>query len=470
MAGAFEKKWQIFILVSTSIFMSTLDSSIVNVALPFMMIDLKTHMMTIQWVVLSYLVTVSALLLSFGRLSDIKGRRPVYVTGFLVFTAGSCLCAMAGDVYFLIFSRSIQGVGAAMLMACSPALLVDAFPAEERGKALGMIGSVVAAGLTIGPVIGGGILEYLSWRYIFYINIPIGIAAVVGGTVVFEESSKGSNEPMDIKGSLFLILMLSGYILFMTRMPHWGLLSLPSVSTAAVFMLAGFGFIRNESRAPFPLFDLQLLNIRLFLFPVMGAALLFAALFVIVFLMPFYLAYPCGFPASKTGAVMIVPFLFLLVISPVSGLLYNRFGSRRLCLIGMTMLLISLVSLMSAHPSQGLFSLLWRMGLAGIGTALYVSPNNTVIMGAVPARRRGIASGAVATARNIGMVTGVALAGLIFSTLFSSLSHGASLENYMPEMEPAFLMAFRRALIPGLVLSFIGICITFVRGGESDLP
>ncbi len=469
MAFVLQKKWQIFFLVATSIFMSTLDSSIVNVALPYMMKDLQTHIPTIQWVVLIYLVTVSALLLTFGRLSDIKGRRPVYVMGFTVFVAGSLLCGMAGSAFFLIFSRCIQGFGAAMLMACSPALVVDAFPVRERGKALGMIGAVVAAGLTIGPVVGGIILEYLSWRYIFYINIPIGIAAALGGMIILKDfqAAGSSGEPLDIMGSLLLILVLSCFILFMTQLSKWGAFSLLSLSCAGAALLAGIGFALNESLTPYPLFDMALLKIRLFLFPVIGAALLFAALFVMVFLMPFYLTYPCGFSASKTGFIMIVPFLFLLVISPVSGILYDKFGSRRLCFIGMSILMLSLVSLLTAQPSQGVLSLLWRVGLAGVGTALYVSPNNTVIMSSIPPYRRGIASGAVATARNMGMVTGVALAGLIFSSSFSSLTHGASLEKYTAAMEPVFLISFRRAMITGVGLSVMGLLVTLVRGTES---
>jgi MFS family permease len=164
---------------------------------------------------------------------------------------------------------------------------------------------------------------------------------------------------------------------------------------------------------------------------------------------------------------MIVPFLFLLVISPVAGFLYDKFGSRRLCLIGMSVLMLSLVSLLTVQPFVGVSSLLWRLGLAGIGTALYVSPNNTVIMSSIPPYRRGIASGAVATARNIGMVMGVALAGLIFSASFSALAHGSGLENYTAAMELSFLTSFRRAMMTGVVLSVMGIGVTLVRDTES---
>jgi len=468
MIPAFEKKWKIFFLVATSIFMSTLDSSIVNVALPYIMQGFQTDMQIIQWVVLIYLVAISSLLLTFGRLSDIKGRKPVYVLGFTIFVAGSLLCGMARTPWFLIFSRALQGCGASMLMACSPALLVDVFPVQERGKVLGMIGAVVAAGLTTGPVIGGVILEHLSWRFIFYINIPIGIAAVLGGIFVLKgvREAFGSGEPMDKTGSLLLVIIISSLIICMTQVPRWGAFSILSLSFAGTGILASLYFVAHEAKCRYPLFDMELLKIKLFVFPLISSAVLFAALFVIVFMMPFYLTYPCGFSASKTGLIMIVPFLFLLIISPVSGIMYDKYGSRRICMAGMSFLTLSLVSLMYLHPSMGVLSILWRIALAGIGTALYVTPNSTAIMSCVPMPRRGIASGAVATARNLGMVIGVALAGLFFSISFSILTNGSSLENYLAGMEPFFMISFKRTMAMGAILSSFGIIVTFARGKE----
>jgi len=468
MPCSYENKWKIFFLVATSIFMSTLDSSVVNVALPYMMQDLQTDLTTIQWVVLIYLMIVSSLLLTFGRLSDIKGRKPIYVFGFTIFVAGSWLCGMSQTPQLLIISRALQGIGASMLMACSPAMIVDVFPVQERGKALGMIGAVVAAGLTTGPVVGGVLLEYFSWRYIFYINIPIGIAAALAGMFVLKRSQQAGKkeEPMDKTGSILLIIILSTLIVFLTQMSKWGIISIPSLSFAGLFILACIGFMGNEKRSDYPLFDMELLKIKLFVFPVISSAILFAALFVIIFMMPFYLTYPCGFSATKTGLIMIVPFLFLLIISPVSGMVYDQFGSKYLCVAGMSILTLSLVFLMTLDPEMGYLSILWRIALAGIGTALYVPPNNTVIMSCVTSARRGIASGTVATARNIGMVVGVALAGLIFTTSFTTLTNGSSLENYLPAMDIFFMCSFKQTMLMGAILSAIGIGVTFARGKE----
>lgn len=469
MPADYNKKWKVFFLVATSIFMSTLDSSIVNVALPFIMQHLQTDMVTIQWVVIVYLMTVSSLLLSFGRLSDIRGKKQVYVLGFTVFTIGSCACAFAATPFILICARGMQGIGASMLMACSPALVVDAFPPQERGKALGLIGAVVAAGLTTGPVLGGLILEYLSWRSIFYINIPIGIMAVVMGLKILntDHFSKGTKEPLDKAGSLLLIMVISSLVVLMTQLSKWGVFSIRSVVLAVIFIIAAAGFVFNEMKTRYPLFDLALLKIRLFIFPVVSAGVMFAGLFIIVFMMPFYLTYPCGFAASKTGTIMIVPFLFLLFVSPVSGMLYNRFASRKLCLAGMGLMGLSQFSLIYIQPEMGVISILWRIGLSGLGTALFVSPNNTAIMSSVSLSRRGIASGAVATARNLGMVIGVSMAGLVFSSSFLGFTKGVTLENYVKDMEPWFMISFSRTMMMGAILSVFGMMVTFFRGPEN---
>jgi EmrB/QacA subfamily drug resistance transporter len=464
-----EKKWKTFCLVATSIFMSTLDSSIVNVALPFLMKDFKTDMQTIQWVMLIYLVTVSALILTFGRLSDIKGRKPIYIMGFATFTIGSLICGMAHTALPLIAARCVQGIGAAMLMACSPAIIVDTFPPKERGRAMGMIGAVVAAGMTAGPAIGGLILEYLSWRYIFLINIPIGIAAIAGGLIIMEKPGYAGkdSEPIDKIGSLLLIIILSGFIIFMTKLPNWGILSVQSLCFVSLIIAFTLAFVLNEYRTPYPLFDMSLLKRRLFLYPVLSAVIIFITIFCTIFIMPFYLVYPCGFSASTTGLIMIIPFFFLLVLSPISGILYESLGSRTLCTAGTIALLSSLLSLLTIEPSMDIFPVFWRISLVGIGIALYISPNSTVIMNNIPINRRGIASGSIATARNLGMVIGVALAGQIFSTCFSDLTNGASLEEYIPAMESFFMISFRRVLIAGVVFGLIGLWVTVIRGKDS---
>jgi MFS family permease len=200
--------------------------------------------------------------------------------------------------------------------------------------------------------------------------------------------------------------------------------------------------------------------------PVIASAVMFAALFIIVFMMPFFLVHPCGLSASATGLVMITPFLMLFFISPVSGALYNKTGSRIPCTIGMGLLACALFSFTRIDPACSLVSSLWRLALAGTGTAIFISPNSTAAMGAIPANRRGIASATVATARNLGMVIGVAIAGLIFSTTFTDLSHGIPFKVYSPAVEPFFMAGFHNAMEAGGVLAALGTVLAFLRGDD----
>ncbi|MCP4686512.1 MAG: MFS transporter, partial [Desulfobacterales bacterium] len=308
-----KNKWIVFSLVAVGVFMSTLDSSIVNIAMPAVMRDLQAPMNQIEWVVMSYLLTVSSLLLAFGRLSDIKGRPWVYSRGFIIFTAGSLLCAMAPGAIWLIFARAFQGMGAAMIMACSPALVADVFPSSERGRGMGMIGTVVAAGLTTGPALGGVILAYFSWRVIFFINIPIGVMSVIaihrilggknaGGDASPEKTIRGG--AFDWPGAFLLAVCFCSFILALNRGGAWGY---TSWRFGACVLAAGAGamwFIRVESRSPHPIFETSLARIRLFALPILSALILFASLFTIVFLMPFYLVHPAGCAYNKAGGMM----------------------------------------------------------------------------------------------------------------------------------------------------------------------
>ncbi len=458
-------KWKIFLLVATGIFMSTLDSSIVNVALPYILENLKTQLKLIQWVVLIYLLTISSLLLTFGRLSDILGRRTIYTIGFITFSLGSLFCSLSLNAMTLILARAVQGCGAAMLMACSPAMIVDTFPPNERGKALG---AVVAAGLTAGPVLGGLILDLFSWRFIFFINIPIGFAAALIGSRLLKGTSADTRtgEPLDKKGALLLAIATTCLVLSMTQSSQWGFLSLKFIGLLTLCLVSFAGFVRTESTSAHPLFDPSLLRIRCFIFPVIAAVILFSAMFIIIFMMPFFLTHPCGFSASKVGLIMITPFSMLFFISPLAGSLYATMGSRSLCTFGMTLLCLSMVSFIFIQPSDPVLSILWRLALAGAGIALFISPNSTAAMNAVPPQRRGIASGAVATARNFGMVLGVATAGLIFSTTFSTLNNGSAFTEYSPLLEPIFMKGFHNSMTAGSLIAFSGILVSHMRGND----
>ena len=463
-----KNKWVVFVLVATGVFMSTLDSSIVNVALPAMMQSLSTNLATIKWVMMIYLLTISAMLLSFGRLSDIKGRRWVFCRGFFFFALGSFFCAVSGNALWLIVSRSFQGIGAAMVMACSTALVVETFPKNERGKALGMIGTAVASGLMIGPALGGMILGFFSWRAIFYINIPIGIVATILASKILKGgvSDQKKSEPFDWIGGVLIAVSFCSFILGLSRIDDWGLFSLKICALVLMVVLSVFFLIYYESRNSFPLFDPNLIKIRLFILPVISSMILFISLFTMIFLMPFYLVYAKVYSMDWVGYVMATPFIFLFFISPISGAVSDHIGSRILCTLGMMMMASALFFLSKLGVSDSGFAIIWRLALAGFGAAVFTSPNNAMVMSAVPVFRRGIAAGTVATARNLGMVIGVAVAGIIFNTSFRALTHGGDLKAYQPEMAGFFMSSFQHAMTAGILFALLGVVVSWARGAE----
>ena len=464
------QNWLIFFMVAIGIFMATLDGSIVNIALPSIMADLRVPLATIQWVTMIYLLTVTSLLLSFGRLSDIQGRRMVYSLGLCLFSFGSFFCGIAPSAHWLIGARFFQGLGAAMTMACTPALIVDTFPETERGRAIGMMGTVVASGLTAGPVLGGLLIHYFSWRSIFYINVPIGLLTAAGVFFLLKGSKADitRQETFDWPGAVLLAILLGSLLMGITHAYDWGYFSLPTLSLIAISILAAACLIYVETRVKHPILSRSLFAIRLFSMPIIAAVILFVCLFALVFLMPFYLIHPGGYPVNVVGGIMACIFISLFVVSPFSGALYDRIGSRLLCTLAMAIISCSLFSLSTIPANASFFSIIWRLSLAGIGTALFLPPNSAAAFSAVSPESRGVASATVAAARNLGMVLGVAIAGAIFNSVFFTLSNGLSLKEYHPSLEEIFMESFHIVMLAGGFIAILGMIIAFLRGPEQS--
>ncbi|MEN8232698.1 MAG: MFS transporter [Thermodesulfobacteriota bacterium] len=462
------QNWLIFLMVAIGIFMATLDGSIVNIALPSIMADFAVPLATIQWVVMIYLLTVTSLLLSFGRLSDIRGRRMVYSLGLCLFSLGSFFCAIASTAHWLIGARFFQGLGAAMTMACTPALIVDTFPERERGRAIGMMGSVVASGLTAGPALGGLLIHYFSWRAIFYINIPIGLLTAAGVFFLLKGSKADITRPetFDWPGAALLAILLGSLLMAITHAYDWGYFSLSILSLIAVSILAATCLIYVETRVRHPILSRSLFGIRLFSMPIVAAIILFVCLFSLVFLMPFYLIHPGGYPVNVVGGIMACIFISLFIVSPFAGALFDRIGSRLLCTLAMAIIAGALFSLSVIPANASFFSIIWRLSLAGIGTAIFLPPNSAAAFSAVSPESRGVASATVAAARNLGMVLGVAIAGAIFNSVFYQLSDGLSLKEYQPALEEIFMKSFHFVMKAGGFIAILGMIIAFLRGPE----
>jgi EmrB/QacA subfamily drug resistance transporter len=460
-------KWLVLSLVAVGIFMSTLDGSIVNVALPTIMAELDVPLVTVKWVVVIYLLTVSSLLLFFGRLSDLRGRRRVYSQGLAVFSLGSLLCGLAPNAAWLIAWRALQGVGAAMIMACTPALVVDVFPAQERGRALGMVGMVVAGGLTMGPALGGILLQFFHWRVIFFINVPVGAAAAAAVLVLLRKGPETIlSEPIDWPGTILLMVCFPALLTALSRGEEWGYASPQTLGLVCVFLVCLILFVVVETRSRFPIVEPALFSVRLFSVSIAAAVTLFISLFTISFIMPFYLVNPAGFPMAKTGGILVIPFFFLFICAPIAGAISDKIGSRLLCTLGLSCMAFSLLSFARMSAGTDIWPVAWRLALAGIGTATFTSPNSAAAMSAVAQQRRGIAAALVATARNLGMVFGVATAAVIFNASFQKASGGQSLQNYHPGMEAAFMTAFHHVMLWGAAVAAFGAMLSALRGKD----
>lgn len=413
-------KWTILGIVGIGVFMATLDASIVNISLP--KISLSFHVPLsgmVEWVIIAYLVVIVSLLLALGRLSDMVGHKLLWVIGLGIFTLGSMLCGAAPSLLLLVIFRGLQGLGGAVIMAICPAMIARAFPPTERGKALGLNAVVVAAGTSAGPALGGMITAALNWRWIFYINVPLGLIGIIAALRLLSEPMqwRTGEHRFDPFGALLLSAGLSCLMLALSfgQEMGWHSAFIRGFFAGAVILLVAL--IIHEKRVRHPIVDLAIFDNRLFSAAIISSFLAFLALFAVMFLMPFYLEELLDLPPDRAGLIMTAVPLTISLVAPVSGWLSDRFGSQVLSSLGLAFSSAGLWFLGNLTPQASTLDIVWPLIVAGFGQGLFQAPNNNAIMSSVPHYRLGIASGFLATVRVLGQASSVALAGAIFTSL-----------------------------------------------------
>jgi EmrB/QacA subfamily drug resistance transporter len=438
--------------------MSALDGSVVNTTLPVVRRAFGSDVATVEWVVTVYLLVVSGLLLSFGRLGDLRGHKITYMSGFAVFVASSALCGLAPSVESLIAFRALQALGAAMLFANGPAILTGNFPAAQRGQALGLQATMTYLGLTAGPALGGLLASRFGWRSVFYINVPVGILALaLSARFIPRDHPAEQSSRFDLAGASAFLLGLVALLLALNQGHDWGWTSAPVLGLLAG--AAGFVvvFIAIERRVASPMLDLGLFASRVFSASTASAVLNYICLYSITFLMPFYLIQGRGLGPAQAGLILTAQPLVMAVAAPLSGTLSDRIGSRLLSATGMVILGVGLVLLSHLGPESPFGQVAGSLLVVGLGTGIFISPNTSALMGAAPRNRQGIAAGVLATARNVGMVLGVGLAGAIFTTVVARGSAGAG--------DPASLFtAVQASFLVAAGIAFLGAVVAAVRG------
>ncbi|MTK11003.1 MAG: MFS transporter [Clostridiaceae bacterium] len=454
----YKRRWIILTVVLLGTLMATLDSSIVNVALPDMSSKLSVGLGEIQWVVTSYLIVVSAFVLIFGRVADIIGKSKVYQYGFLIFTIGSLLCGLSGTVRFLIFSRIIQAIGAAMTMSSNQGIIAATFPPNERGRALGLSATTVAVGTMLGPPVGGIMVELFNWQSIFLINIPIGIIGYLAGRRILpiDEKSQGPIH-FDLKGSIIFIIFVVSLF--------WAMLSGESLGwrnykiiisfVISVFALVSFYFV--EKQVEQPMLDFKMFNLSIFC-----AFVSFVAIFCNNIIHPFYLEYIMNISPGKAGILMMIFPISAGTIAPISGYLSDKIGSELLTILGLFATTVGLLLVGFLNTTSTYFDIVIRVAVLGLGNGLFQSPNNSIVMSLVPRDKLGIAGSVNALVRNMGMVFGIAFSvALLYNRMSAKI--GYNVTSFVPGRHDVFIYAMNIVYMAAASICAIGMMLTIIR-------
>ncbi|GAB6055396.1 MFS transporter [Methanobacterium alkalithermotolerans] len=408
--GKYSAKWLILLSIALGTIMVPINSSIINVSLPSITSYFQVSISSAEWIITSYLLTLLSTVLFFGRLGDWWGHEKLYLTGLISFMLSSILCSTAPTLEFLIIFRGLQGLAAAMMISVSLGIVKEAFPKHQRGKGLGIYAVAIAAGLTLGPLIGGILDSLGSWRYIFLINIPL---AILSFSLCYQILNRkpGSSTPWDTSGTLlqFLSLFFLVYGLNGLKNGIHGLSFIIIISFSAGFLVL---FIINEIRISHPLINPRIFKNKTF--SAFNLALLFnyMCMYMLLFIMPFYLSKVLHFESQTMGILLTVPAGMMMVLAPVSGHISDKIGPRPLAVSGSVISIFSFYLLSELTIFSNFYDVLWRMMLVGMGTALFQAPNNSAIMNLARNDQQGIVSSIVVTMRNLGMILGVTIAGI----------------------------------------------------------
>lgn len=421
--------WYVVATVCVGAFMAALDASIINVALPNLEQQFHTRMSEIEWVSLSYLLSLASLILIFGRLADMIGRRWLYTIGFIIFSISSLFCGLAPTLPVLIVCRIMQGMGAALLQANSVSIITFATPKEDLGKAIGFQASAQGIGLSLGPVIGGALLSFVSWKWLFFINLPIGLIGITLGILFLQKDSPATKNKVrfDYIGAVLLIPSIISiiYILNMGIKLGWG--SKLMLLCYFIAIMATVWFYHYEKKRTEPLVDLSLFKDKSFTMGNLTGIMSFIIMYAVLLLTPYYLDQVKHLPIFQAGLVITVIPIGMTISTPISGIISDHRSPALPSFIGLAMATVG-AFLLSFIDITGTYILTCTgLLLVGAGIGMFTPPNNKNVMAIVPKQALGIAGGILNMSRTFGMSLGITLGGLSYQ-FFSQFYHHSELD------------------------------------------
>jgi len=457
------RHWLILVAVGLFSFMATLDASIVNIALPTIAKELRIQVNQTTWAVAIYLIGVSALLILFGKLGDLMGKIKIFKIGTVIFTFGSLIAGINLGIWFLLFARFIQALGASMTMSNSFGITTSTFPSQMRGRAMSMIGIFVSLGSVTGPALGGLLLQFLPWSYIFWINVPVGIIAILLGEKLFPKSlPRNQKIYIDWRGTILFFLTIASLFLGIEIGQNLGFDNIFALITIAGACLTLILFIHVELHCKNPLLDLKIFRNQLFTISIISAMLIFITNFFASIIMPFYLQNLREFSPGFAGVIMTTFPIVMLMIGPIGGFLGDKFDKEWITFIGLFFVVFAQLGYTHFNENSSILTIIIFTSINASGTALFQSPNNALVMSSVAHNSLGVAGSVNALARNLGMITGISIA---TTTLFASMSRkvGHRVTTYIPERPDIFLAGMHTAFFLSFGLALITLLITAFR-------
>jgi EmrB/QacA subfamily drug resistance transporter len=460
------RKWWTLAAVSFGLFMIMLDNTVVNVALPSMAADLGVGLSELEWIVTGYALTFASVMLTGGKLADLFGRRLIFVVGLAIFTGASLACGLAESEHVLIGARMVQGVGAALMNPATLSIIAATFPPRQRGMAIGIWAGVSALALAIGPLVGGLLTQHLSWHWIFFVNIPVGILAIVASFVLIKESKDESAEQrLDLPG-----LLTSGLGLFSLT---YGLIEANTYGWTSGRIVGAFvfgaamlvAFVLLETHQRLPMLDLSLFRNPTFAGANLAVLLVALAMFGVFFFVSLYMQGILGYSAVQAGAAFLPMTILIILIAPIAGKASDKIGSRLLMTAGMVLVAAQLIWFSRQDEHSSYTNLLPGLIVGGMGMALVMTPSAAAAIRALPVDKSGVGSAVLNAFRQVGGSVGIALMGAIMAHQIGGLKG--------PEVfrDPArFIEGFSTTLLVAAAIALLGAVVSFalVRPHEMD--